>query len=411
MPLTLLLDLGNTLLQTNMDVFSPVYFEKLTGFLAGQAGAQKLVQEMLTGLDLIGANERPDVTLGGLFYQHLRDAFHGTGFERELEHFHRDVFPSMAETSTARPGAVEIVEYAFEKGWRVVIAADPLQPRKLVEQQLRWAGLPAEKYPFAWVASMETSHFAKAHPSYYAEILGNLGWPGGPALAVGDDPRLDVDSASRAGLPVFWVHPADFSVLREDGLTPGLARAPQGSLRDLLGWFKAVELDRLRPDFASPQALTASLQSTPAVLDGLLRGLQPAGWTTRSDRHEWALVEIICHLRDMDVEVNLTRLETLMAADNPFIVGQDTDPWAAERRYIEQDGPAAFRDFVAARMRLLEILKSLPAESWQRRARHTIFGPTDVHELVGFMAEHDRTHIRQARALLLGDRALSSHKP
>ncbi|MGC1375203.1 MAG: DinB family protein, partial [Anaerolineales bacterium] len=106
------------------------------------------------------------------------------------------------------------------------------------------------------------------------------------------------------------------------------------------------------------------------------------------------------HLRDMDVEVNLPRLEMLTAAENAFIAGQDTDPWAMERRYIEQDGPAVFRDFVVARMKLVEKLKSLSAADWQRRARHTIFGPTDLQELVCFMAEHDRTHIQQAMALL-----------
>jgi len=51
-------------------------------------------------------------------------------------------------------------------------------------------------------------------------------------------------------------------------------------------------------------------------------------------------------------------------------------------------------------MKLVEKLKSLPADGWKRRGRHTIFGPTDLQELVGFMAEHDRTHIQQAMTLL-----------
>jgi hypothetical protein len=89
-----------------------------------------------------------------------------------------------------------------------------------------------------------------------------------------------------------------------------------------------------------------------------------------------------------------------MAENDAFIPGQDTDPWAEERQYIKQDGPAAFRDFVTARMKLLGTLRSLSREGWDRRARHTIFGPTRLQELVGFMAEHDRTHIRQMLAAL-----------
>jgi hypothetical protein len=31
-----------------------------------------------------------------------------------------------------------------------------------------------------------------------------------------------------------------------------------------------------------------------------------------------------------------------------------------------------------------------------RKARHAIFGPTDVTEIISFVADHDRMHIQQA---------------
>jgi len=43
----------------------------------------------------------------------------------------------------------------------------------------------------------------------------------------------------------------------------------------------------------------------------------------------------------------------------------------------------------------LALMDGLQAE-WDRPARHAIFGPTSLQELVGFMAEHDRLHVRQA---------------
>jgi hypothetical protein len=171
-------------------------------------------------------------------------------------------------------------------------------------------------------------------------------------------------------------------------------------MRDFLEWIQAVDINQLQPDLKKPEALISSLQSGPAVFDSLLRTLEPAEWTACPLKDEWALIEILCHLRDMDAEVNLPRLETLTTTENPFIAGKNTDPWAAERHYIEQDGLAVFHDFVVARMKLVEKLKSLSAADWRRRGRHTIFGPTDLQELVSFMAEHDRTHIQQAMALL-----------
>lgn len=396
MPLTLLLDLDDTLLDSNMSVFAPAYFKKLAGFLSPWVESQELIREFRAGTGLMSKNEYSDSTLESVFNQYFYSALgmtDRTQLQTQIEHFYDDVFPSLKELSTPKLDVVEMVEYAFEKGWHVVIATNPIQPRKAVEHRLRWANLSPEKYPFALITSMESSHFSKAIPAYYSEILGKLGWPSGPVVMVGDDPILDIDSASKAGLPVFWVRPEGKSL-------PELADTPQGTMRDFHDWIQAVNFNLLQPNLKTPEALIASLQSTPAVLDSLLQTLNPVEWTTRPHKDEWALTEILCHLRDLDAEVNLPRLETLTVVENAFITGQNTDPWASERHYLEQDGFAAFHDFVAARIKLLEKLKSLSLDGWQRRGRHTIFGPTNLQELVGFMAEHDRTHIQQAIMLL-----------
>jgi hypothetical protein len=45
---------------------------------------------------------------------------------------------------------------------------------------------------------------------------------------------------------------------------------------------------------------------------------------------------------------------------------------------------------------MLNSLRSLPVEIWLRKARHAIFGPTDVTEIISFVTDHDRMHIQQA---------------
>ena len=410
MPLTLLLDLDETLLDSNIDVFVPAYLKKLAGFLANRVDPQRLIKELLFGRSLMFQNERPDLTLDDVFSRHFYPTL---GVDRaelkpELDRFYADIFPSLKEICAPQPAAVEMVECAFKRGWRVVIATNPVFPRETIEHRLRWANLPPEKYPFALVTSMENSHFAKTVPAYYAEILGNLGWPAGPVVMVGDDPIKDIEAATKAGLPVFWIRPEgkslpDISTLlsrRPPVGNASLALVPQGTILDFCGWIQTVNFDQLQPNLKTHEALISSLQSTPAVLDTLIRSLKPAEWTARAHKDEWALTEIFCHLRDLEAEVNLPRLEMLTTEENAFITGQDTDPWAKERDYIKQDGLIAFRDFVVTRIKLVEKLKSLSVEGWQRRARHTIFGPTHLQELVGFMAEHDRTHIQQAMALL-----------
>jgi hypothetical protein len=51
--------------------------------------------------------------------------------------------------------------------------------------------------------------------------------------------------------------------------------------------------------------------------------------------------------------------------------------------------------FKAARRKLISLLSDLEPDSWQRPARHAIFGPTCLQEVANIIAGHDRLHIQQ----------------
>ena len=61
-------------------------------------------------------------------------------------------------------------------------------------------------------------------------------------------------------------------------------------------------------------------------------------------------MEIISHLRDVEREVNLPRIQTFLREENPFITADDTDLWVAERGYATQDGKAVLEDFIEAKL-------------------------------------------------------------
>ncbi|HEX6270004.1 MAG TPA: DinB family protein, partial [Anaerolineales bacterium] len=123
--------------------------------------------------------------------------------------------------------------------------------------------------------------------------------------------------------------------------------------------------------------------------------LSESSWSQNPQEGEWNLTEILCHLRDVEGEVNLARVEKVLQEKNPFIPGMDTDPWAEERMYFCQNGPDALGDFMDRRIRLLSLLEHLRSEDWDRKARHAIFGPTDLKEIVSIFTGHDRLHVRQ----------------
>jgi HAD superfamily hydrolase (TIGR01549 family) len=387
----LLLDLDDTLLSNPMDAFLPGYLQELAKCMAPYADPDKMVRSLMAGTREMIANTQPDRTLeqvfDSVFYPSL--GIKRVDVQSTLDDFYAHDFPKLRSLTQFRPEAVELVQEALERGYKLAIATNPLFPRTAIVQRLAWAGITLEKYPITLVPDFESFHFAKPATHYYAEFLARLGWPEEPVVMVGDDLENDILPAKRLGLPVFWTPKQPISShASSDSL-------PQGELADLLPWLETRTAEQLQPDYTSPAAMLAILRSTPAALLHASRGKQASDLSVRPTEGEWSPGEVLCHLRDVEREVFLLRLQKVTQEDNPFLKGRDTDQWAEERRYIEQDGLLALQDFVQTRLKQLELLEGLKPEEWSLGARHAIFGPTQLHELVNITAGHDRLHVRQ----------------
>ena len=395
MNLTLLLDLDDTLLDTNLNSFLSAYFQALAGFLADRVTPDSMLSALRRSTRKMMRNNDPSRTLQQVFDAEF---FPLLGVEPEdlqpqLDRFYDEVFPTLKHLTNPKPEAIELVQWAQAQGVHLAVATNPLFPLTAIHQRLRWAGLPPEVYSFEVIAAYEGFHFAKPNPAFFAEVLGRMGWPTGPALMVGDDVDRDLSSANALGLPTFWINNSDGP--SPDGPNPN----GRGSIADLRPWLEQTDLSVLEPAHSTPDSLVAVMLSTPAVLSGLWEQASCPNLKRRPVPQEWSLTEIICHLRDTELEVNFPRLRMMMELDEPFIPARNTDAWAEEREYNSQNFSQALQDFISARLRTVEFLRGLDGE-WERKARHAIFGPTDLQELVKFMVEHDKLHIRQIKSTL-----------
>jgi FMN phosphatase YigB (HAD superfamily) len=392
MTLTLLLDLDDTLLKNKVDTFTPVYLDALGKHLSPRVPPERMLKTLMRATQAMILNQRPDFSL-----EHVSDSgfYPMLGLEKDdlrdlIDSFYSQVFPSLQSLTTQRPEAIDLVMEAIKRGYRVAVATNPLFPRTAIHQRLVWAGLPPSVIPFDLITSYESFHFAKPNPAFYSEILAHMGWPNGPAVMVGNDLDNDITPAAQAGL--FTYHLLEES----DGNTHYQVPNGSGTLTNLLGWLEELDRHAVQPDPTHPSAVLSILKSTPAALLYFAEQLTPEQWNQRPQPGEWSLTEILCHLRDVEAEVDLPRIQKVIREQNPFIPGMVTDPWAEERDYIHQDGSIAMQGFINCRIRLIEILETLNVEDWQRPARHAIFGPTRLHELVAFITTHDRSHIQQA---------------
>lgn len=396
MSLTLLFDLDDTLLDTNMDAFIPAYFQALGRHIEKRVAPELMLRALVHGMNLMNESNDPTRTLQDVFETvfYAKLGVPKADLSDALEDFYDNVFPAIGMHTQQRPDAVPLIEWAFSKGYRIAIATDPLFPRKSTYARLRWAGLDPEQ--FELVSTFENFHFTKTHPAYYAEVLGQLGWPDGPVLMVGNDVQRDMVTAHQLGLKTYFID-------GEAGSSPGPFDAAQdkleagrGKLGDLRPWLESIDISTLVPSYKSKEAIMAIMSATPAILQSLSCALSAESWRHEPTRDDWAMNEIICHLRDTENEIHALQLNLMLERPDAFIPRPDTSVWASEREYLNVDGTLALAEFASARLMNLDKLRKLDDEFWARKVRHAIFGPTNFLEVMGFVADHDQMHIQQA---------------
>jgi FMN phosphatase YigB (HAD superfamily) len=393
MTLTLLLDLDDTLLNTNLQAFIPAYFHSLSKELTPHAAPDIMLRALLKGTHSMNESDDFSRTLQDVFEAEFYPQLNVSRGEIEpaIERFYDNVFPNLGGLTTQVLDAKTFVDWAIAKGYRVAIATDPLFPRMATYHRLRWAGFDPTQ--FELVSSFENFHFTKTHPAYYAEVLGRMGWPEGPILMVGNDLERDIIPSKKLGLAAFHVDVESAPGLEKDA-------QPRGTLSDLIQWLDSIDYSALMPSFKTSDSILSLLSATPATLNGLLRGLDVDAWHRKTAHDDWSLTELICHLRDTEREVHHMQVGLFKDGNEPFIPRPDTSVWASQRDYLHEDGALALKEFNEARRETLTQLKNIPAGEWDRKARHAIFGPTNFLEVISFFADHDRMHIQQAWSTL-----------
>ena len=141
------------------------------------------------------------------------------------------------------------------------------------------------------------------------------------------------------------------------------------------------------------------LSAMPEFLEAALVAAEPEDLRSRPGEGEFSLVEHACHLRDLEREGYLVRVQRMIAESNPELAPFDGTAVAAARNYPAQDARAAAHDFARARRDVVALLAPLTADDLRREAS---FGGKRIcfADLVAMMVEHDREHRAQIEDLM-----------
>ena len=231
---TVLFDLDGTLLPMDQDVFIKKYFGLLAQKLAPHGyDPEKLIQAVWAGTKAMVMNNGK-VTNKEAFWITC-DAALGCKASKDADihiEFYRNEFNQVQEVCGFEPMAAQIVHSLKDRGYRVVLATNPLFPSIATQNRIRWAGLQPED--FEYITTYEKSHYCKPNPDYYREILEQLHLQPEECLMVGNDVGEDM-IAQQLGMKVFLLTDCLINKAGAD-----ISQYPNGGFSELANFFNAL---------------------------------------------------------------------------------------------------------------------------------------------------------------------------
>ena len=141
--------------------------------------------------------------------------------------------------------------------------------------------------------------------------------------------------------------------------------------------------------------IISKLEDNAHVFSSLLAELSQEEYTWKIAPEKWSILEIVCHLKDEEVEDFRTRVRHVLA--HPELPPPKNDPvgWVSEREYSDQNFQDKLASFLRERERSVIWLHSLEDPDWESFWQHPELGPQSAgHYLTNWLA-HDYLHMRQ----------------
>ena len=150
----------------------------------------------------------------------------------------------------------------------------------------------------------------------------------------------------------------------------------------------------------------ATLEATPARLETALKGVSKKLSLWSPAPGKWSILEIVCHLRDMEREAYLDRYRRVLetpadgAGTGPSLPDIDGDVISLERDYRNARLSEALREWSAVRKETLRVLRGVNADQWRLVGVHETAGPLTMTDLLlRQVTGNDEAHLSQIDAI------------
>lgn len=148
------------------------------------------------------------------------------------------------------------------------------------------------------------------------------------------------------------------------------------------------------------QTLIASLVAAPGIIIGLVREVPPQNLKRRPAPDKWSAHEHACHISTGHMTF-LARLELMLSDPHPQIKSMEPSPEEEAGSLLSVDLEEALVRYVRERALVVQRLKELSADDWQRTAEHDAFSHYSVHIMFRHMLMHEMLHAYRIDELML----------
>ena len=144
----------------------------------------------------------------------------------------------------------------------------------------------------------------------------------------------------------------------------------------------------------SREYLLTGLSASPIVASKLLSSATNVDYDFRPFSDRFTLREVVSHLADWE-DIFFERIVRMVTEDNPTLPDIDEGQAAIDNDYAHMDPLVQLERYHTGRNRLVDYLRTVPDDMWQKPGLRPELGTISVEILAVMILGHDGYHTKQ----------------
>lgn len=188
----ILFDLDGTLMPITNQGFEEVYLASLAKTLSPYIDPKVLMESMWAALNVM-VQDQSETKNDVVFFENFRKLVGEAlfeGLEARFLAYYENEFEVLKDALDDNTKMVKAIKTLKEKGYRLIVATNPMFPPIAVKQRILFSGFDLDDFEF--ISNYEIHSKTKPHLAYYEEVLALNNLEAKDCLMVGNDMEEDM---------------------------------------------------------------------------------------------------------------------------------------------------------------------------------------------------------------------------